>query len=73
EILAEINEHRQEQQDNPALLDELAPMLEQATKSYQLCKERIAAAQKFIDEFEKKEINHCLFIINYTSFLQIKF
>ncbi|AJI52744.1 exodeoxyribonuclease VII small subunit [Francisella philomiragia] len=52
QILEEINEKLQDQQDNPALLDELAPMLEQASKSYQLCKERIAAAQKFIDEFE---------------------
>ncbi|WP_423784559.1 exodeoxyribonuclease VII small subunit, partial [Francisella tularensis] len=51
---AEINEKLQEPQDNPALLDELSPMLEQASKSYQLCKERIAAAQNFIDEFEKK-------------------
>jgi exodeoxyribonuclease VII small subunit len=52
EILAQINEKLQDQQDNPALLDELAPMLEQASKSYKLCKERITAAQKFIDEFE---------------------
>ncbi|MDE5014511.1 hypothetical protein NAI47_10275, partial [Francisella tularensis subsp. holarctica] len=51
EILAEINEKLQEQQDNPALLDELAPMLEQASKCYQLCKERIAASHKIIDEF----------------------
>ncbi|GAB4223434.1 MAG: hypothetical protein Kow0076_5820 [Francisella sp.] len=54
EILAEINEKLQDEQDNPALLDELAPMLEQASKSYKLCKDRIAAAQKFIDEFEKE-------------------
>lgn len=32
QILEEINEKLQEQQDNPALLDELAPMLEQASK-----------------------------------------
>ncbi|AIT08922.1 hypothetical protein LO80_02290 [Candidatus Francisella endociliophora] len=52
QILEEINEKLQDAQDNPALLDELAPMLEQASKSYKLCKERIAAAQKFIDEFD---------------------
>jgi len=52
EILEEINEKLQDSQDNPALLDELAPMLEQASKSYKVCKERIEAAQKFIDEFE---------------------
>ena len=51
EILESINEKLQDNQDNPALLDELAPMLEQASKSYKLCKERIAAAQKFLDEF----------------------
>ncbi|WP_150468366.1 exodeoxyribonuclease VII small subunit [Francisella sp. SYW-9] len=53
EILEQINEKLQDNQDNPALLDELAPMLEQASKSYKLCKERISAAQKFIDEFDK--------------------
>jgi exodeoxyribonuclease VII small subunit len=52
EILEQINEKLQDNQDNPALLDELAPMLEQASKSYKLCKERIDAAQKFIDEFD---------------------
>ncbi|API87022.1 exodeoxyribonuclease VII small subunit [Francisella uliginis] len=53
EVLEQINEKLQDNQDNPALLDELAPMLEQASKSYKLCKERIDAAQKFIDEFDK--------------------
>ncbi|ASG67674.1 hypothetical protein fh0823_03750 [Francisella halioticida] len=52
ETLEQINEKLQDNQDNPALLDELAPMLEQASKSYKLCKERIDAAQKFIDEFD---------------------
>lgn len=52
EILEQINEKLQDNQDNPTLLDELAPMLEQASKSYKLCKERIDAAQKFIDEFD---------------------
>ncbi|MFC4892701.1 exodeoxyribonuclease VII small subunit [Pseudofrancisella aestuarii] len=55
EILEEINEKLQDGQDNPALLDELAPLLEQASKSYKLCKERILAAQKFIDEFEDEK------------------
>lgn len=55
EILEQINEKLQDNQDNPALLDELAPMLEQASKSYKLCKERIDAAQKFIDEFDKDD------------------
>jgi exodeoxyribonuclease VII small subunit len=54
EILEEINKKLQDSQDNPALLDDLAPMLEQASKSYKLCKERIIAAQKFIDEFESE-------------------
>jgi exodeoxyribonuclease VII small subunit len=53
EILEQINEKLQDNQDNPALLDELAPMLEQASKSYKLCKERIDAAKQFIDEFSK--------------------
>ncbi|QIV96129.1 exodeoxyribonuclease VII small subunit [Allofrancisella inopinata] len=52
EILEQINEKLQDSQDSPALLDELASILEQASKSYKLCKERIDAAQKFIDEFE---------------------
>ena len=55
QILEEINDKLQNEQDNPALLDELAPMLEQASKSYKLCKERIAAAQKFIDEFDGED------------------
>ncbi|APC97972.1 exodeoxyribonuclease VII small subunit [Francisella frigiditurris] len=55
EILEEINEKLQDGQDNPALLDELAPLLEQASKSYKFCKERILAAQKFIDEFEDEK------------------
>ena len=54
EVLEEINEKLQDSQDNPALLDDLAPMLEQVSKSYKICKERIAAAQKFIDEFESE-------------------
>ncbi|MED7820341.1 MULTISPECIES: exodeoxyribonuclease VII small subunit [unclassified Francisella] len=55
EILEQINEKLQDNQDTPTLLDELAPMLEQASKSYKLCKERIDAAQKFIDEFDKQD------------------
>ena len=54
-VLEEINEKLQNAQDNPALLDELAPMLEQASKSYKLCKERITAAQDFIDEFNNND------------------
>ena len=54
QVLEEINEKLQDSQDNPALLDDLALMLEQASKSYKVCKERIAAAQKFIDEFESE-------------------
>ena len=54
EILEDINEKLQNSQDNPALLDDLAKMLEQASKSYKVCKERIVAAQKFIDEFESE-------------------
>ena len=53
QILEDINKKLQDSEDNPALLDELATMLEQASKSYKLCKDRIISAQKFIDEFDE--------------------
>ncbi|WP_192483759.1 MULTISPECIES: exodeoxyribonuclease VII small subunit [Cysteiniphilum] len=53
-ILEEINYQLQQGQNNPNMIDELAPMLEKASKSYLICKERIAAAEKFIAEFENK-------------------
>ena len=52
--LEAINTKLQNDQHNPEMIDALAPMLEQASKSYQLCKSRIEAAAKFIDEFEKE-------------------
>lgn len=51
--LEEINRKLQEGQNNPNIIDELAPLLEQASKSYLVCKERIDAVEKFITEFEK--------------------
>ena len=52
--LEAINEKLQNDQHNPEMIDALAPMLEQASKSYQLCKSRIEAAAKFIASFEKE-------------------
>lgn len=52
--LEAINTKLQNDQHNPEMIDALAPMLEQASKSYQLCKSRIEAAAKFIAEFEKE-------------------
>jgi len=52
--LEAINEKLQNDQHNPEMIDALAPMLEQASKSYQLCKSRIEAAAKFIAAFEKE-------------------
>ena len=52
--LEAINEKLQNDQHNPEMIDALAPMLEQASKSYQLCKTRIEAAAKFIADFEKE-------------------
>lgn len=52
--LEAINEKLQNDQHNPEMIDALAPMLAQASKSYQLCKTRIEAAAKFIAEFEKE-------------------
>ena len=51
--LEAINAKLQNDQHNPEMIDALVPMLEQASKSYQLCKSRIEAAAKFIAEFEK--------------------
>lgn len=53
EILEEICDKLQNDRDDPAVLDDLAQMLEKASKSYQICKERIDAVQKFIDDFDK--------------------
>ena len=52
--LEAINAKLQNDQHNPEMIDALVPMLEQASKSYQLCKSRIEAAAKFIAEFEKE-------------------
>lgn len=52
--LEAINKKLQSNQDNPTIIDELAPMLEQASKSYQICKTRIDAAEKFIKSFNQE-------------------
>ena len=52
QTLEQINTKLQNGQNNPNIIDELAPMLESASKSYQVCKARIDAAEKFIAEFE---------------------
>ncbi len=52
QTLEQINANLQSGQNNPNIIDELAPMLESASKSYQVCKARIDAAEKFIAEFE---------------------
>ena len=52
QTLEQINAKLQSGQNNPNIIDELAPMLEAASKSYQVCKARIEAAEKFVAEFE---------------------
>ncbi|MBK2124834.1 exodeoxyribonuclease VII small subunit [Fangia hongkongensis] len=54
-ILEDIHNKLQSGQNNPNVIDELAPMLEAASKSYQACKERIEAAEKFVAKFERDE------------------
>ena len=54
-VLEEINNKLQTGQNNPNLIDELAPMIAQATKSYQACSERIKAAEKVLEEHGKSE------------------
>lgn len=56
QTLEQINSKLQSGQNNPNIIDELAPMLEAASKSYQVCKERIDAAEKFVAEFEKNDL-----------------
>ena len=51
-ILEDIHNKLQSGQNNPNVIDELAPMLEAASKSYQACKKRIVDAEKFVAEFE---------------------
>ena len=53
QTLEQINAKLQSGQNNSNIIDELAPMLEAASKSYQVCKARIDAAEKFVSEFEK--------------------
>ena len=57
QILEDINRKLQSGQHDPNLLDELAPMLEKASQSYKICKERIEAAEKFVKDFENQEQN----------------
>ena len=54
EKLESINQKLQSEQDNPNIIDELAKMLEQASKSYMICKKRIDAAEKLVLDFENK-------------------
>ncbi len=53
QTLEQINAKLQSGQNNPNIIDKLAPMLEAASKSYQVCKARIDAAEKFVAEFDK--------------------
>jgi len=39
--------------DKPEMIDELAELLKNTSESYKMCKNRIDAAQKYIDEFNK--------------------
>lgn len=39
--------------DKPEMIDELAELLKNTSESYKMCKDRIDAAQKYIDEFNK--------------------
>ena len=48
--LASINMALQQGENKPGLIDELAEKIAQATKSYQICSERLKAAQKVLDE-----------------------
>tara|TARA_R110002167_G_scaffold363756_1_gene584619 strand:+ start:470 stop:679 length:210 start_codon:yes stop_codon:yes gene_type:complete len=53
--LEKINNDLQSGQSNPNLIDELAPMIAQATKSYQACSERIKAAEKVLEDHKGKQ------------------
>ena len=55
EQLNQINKKIQDSQNNPNIIDELEPLLEKASKSYQICKARIESVEKFIDDFCKSE------------------
>jgi len=45
----------QNNQNNPTIIDELAPLLEAASKSYQICKDRLNSTEKFLAEFSKED------------------
>lgn len=53
QILEEISERLQNGQSNPNIIDELASLIAQATKSYQLCSERIKSAEKVLEKHEQ--------------------
>lgn len=52
DVLERINNKLQNDQHNPNIIDELALMLEDASRSYIICKKRIEEAEKFIKYFE---------------------
>lgn len=54
ETLELINKKLQSEQDNPNVIDDLEKMLEQSSKSYMICKERLDAAETLILDFENK-------------------
>lgn len=56
-VLESINQKLQDEQNSPTIIDDLAILLEQASKSYNQCKERIKKAESFIAEYEKN-IDH---------------
>ena len=53
-LLEEINQKLHSDHEKPYIIDQLAPMLEQASKSYKICKSRIDGAEKLIAKFEKQ-------------------
>lgn len=55
ERLSKINEALQRGENNPGLIDELAEKIAQATKSYQICSDRLKAAQKVLDEHKASQ------------------
>ena len=54
EKLEEINVRLQTSSNDSALIDDLAPMLESASRHFQICKERIEASEKLLAKFEKE-------------------
>ena len=52
-ILEEISKKLQQGDNTPVMIDDLAVNLEEASKAYNICNQRIQDSMKFIEEFQK--------------------